>query len=122
MSTMKWFSRFAIAALSCVLVKAQTATNYIVGYWEGSGTPNVAHLTHLNYAFASIVTGSAGYTCQLTANTTTLTSQFKSFKASNPNLKILVSIGGQGQSPLDFTNASADPNFAFNCVGATLGM
>ena len=61
MSTMKWFSRFAIAALSCVLVKAQTATtNYIVGYWEGSGTPNVSHLTHLNYAFASIVTGSAG--------------------------------------------------------------
>jgi chitinase len=136
MSTTTWFSRFAksfsqvrkhavqylaLAALSCVLVKAQPASNYIVGYWEGSGTPNVSHLTHLNYAFASIVQGSSGYTCQLPVAAATLTKQFKAFKVTNPKLKILVSVGGAGQSPATFTNASKDNNFATACVAATLG-
>ena len=69
MPTTTWSSRFAkrlshlqkrtaryltVAALSCALGTAEAATNYIVGYWLGSGTPDVSHLTHLNYAFASI--------------------------------------------------------------------
>jgi chitinase len=109
-------------ALFSVLAQAQMATPYIVGYWEGSGTPNVSHLTHLNYAFASIVLKDGSYTCRLRGNAATLTSQFQSFKTANPALKILISIGGAGQSPADFTNASQDPNFASNCVAETLGL
>jgi chitinase len=109
-------------ALFCVLAQGQMATPYIVGYWEGSGTPNVSQLTHLNYAFASIVLKDGSYTCRLKRNAATLSAQFRSFKTTNPALKILISIGGAGQSPVDFTNASQDPNFASNCVAQTLGL
>ncbi len=133
MFTTKSFSRFAqgfsqartrtieyltIAALSCVLVQAQTATKYVVGYWEGSGTPNVGHLTHLNYAFASITGSSGSYTCTL-SNAATLKTQFHSFKATNPNLKILISVGGEGSGPT-FSSASKDSKFASRCVAATV--
>lgn len=123
MATTTWFSKTVlIAALSCAFTNAQSTTNYIVGYWQGSGSIDVSHLTHLNYAFAVITGSGSNTTCQLNGNATTLTSNFQSFKAANPNLKILVSIGGAGQSPADFTAASQTSTFASNCVAQTLGL
>jgi GH18 family chitinase len=49
----------------------------------------VSHLTHPNYAFASIVSNSGQYSCQLLKDTATLTADFRGFKTSNPELKIL---------------------------------
>lgn len=111
-----------LAACSCVLAQGHPASKYVVGYWEGSGTPDVSHLTHLNYAFASIVSRSGSYTCQLRRDAATLSAQFQQFKTANPKLKILVSVGGASQDPVDFTNASEDPNFASNCVADTIGL
>lgn len=120
---------FIIAALFCLAGTVQAATNYIVGYWQGAGTPDVSHLTHLNYAFASLkalpsAPGSpTHYTCSLGGNEATLKSRFQSLKQTNSNLKILISIGGADatMAPL-FTAASNDPNFAHNCVSQTLGL
>jgi chitinase len=58
----------------------------------------------------------------LKGDAATLIGEFQQFKATNPDLKILVSVGGAGQDPSDFSNASNDPNFAANCVADTVGM
>jgi chitinase len=108
----------AMLLLAGVLTYAQSVTGPVaVGYYLGSSAttfpPNnlitsgsVAHLTHLNYAFANIAVKANPkpadkeiYSCALhdpageTGPNGTF-QQLKLLKAANPNLKIFISIGG----------------------------
>jgi chitinase len=95
----------------------------------------VAHLTHLNYAFADIVAKTpAGpldknvYSCALhnpgaETGPSGIFQQLKQLKVANPNLKILISIGGALGSGY-FQAASGDQyvdSFAQSCVNLFIG-
>jgi chitinase len=137
----------ALLLLAGVLTFAQPVTGPVaVGYYLGSssgGFPlsnltangSAAHLTHLNYAFADIVTtanlspnAKNVYSCALhdpadeTGPSGTL-QKLKQLKAANPNLKVLISIGGAVGSS-NFPNASSEQYvdaFAQSCVNLFIG-
>ncbi len=131
----------ALLLLSGVFACAQVASPVVVGYYMESTTfppstlvtnGSLARLTHLNYAFADIkdtITNANttppthAYSCVLhdpageTGANGTL-QKLKALKTSNPNLKILISIGGALGSG-NFTNAADDVHrdaFAQSCV------
>lgn len=132
-----------LALLSMVgaLSYAQTTMPVAVGYYLGSSASaypvsnlvtngSVMHLTHLNYAFADVVAAPNAdphaknvYSCALhdpaseTGPSGTL-QQLKQLKVANPNLKILISIGGALGSG-NFQNASSEQYlnaFVQSCV------
>jgi chitinase len=132
----------ALLLLAGVLTFAQPVTGPVaVGYYLGSSAASfpvsnlttngsAAHLTHLNYAFADIVAvanpspnAKNVYSCALhdsaaeTGPNGTF-QQLKLLKAANPNLKVLISIGGALGSS-NFQNASGEQyvdSFAQSCV------
>ena len=132
----------ALLLLAGVLTFAQPVTGPVaVGYYLGSSAASfpvsnlttngsAAHLTHLNYAFADIVAvanpspnAKNVYSCAFhdsaaeTGPNGTF-QQLKLLKAANPNLKVLISIGGALGSS-NFQNASGEQyvdSFAQSCV------
>ncbi|WP_238917091.1 glycoside hydrolase family 18 protein [Clostridium sp. YIM B02555] len=70
----------------------QSFTKYkVVGYTYGTpSTMNVSELTHVNYAFGDIINGEVSV-----SNNQDLL-RLVSFKSSNPNLKVILSVGGWG--------------------------
>jgi chitinase len=120
---------------------AQTVTPVAVGYYLGSSAStypvsnlltsgSVMHLTHLNYAFADVVAAPNAnpaatntYSCAVhnpAAETgpSGIFQQLKQLKVANPNLKILISIGGALGSG-NFQNAASDQYrdaFVQSCV------
>jgi GH18 family chitinase len=137
----------AMFLLAGFLTFAQPVTGpVVVGYYLGSssvGFPlsnltangSAAHLTHLNYAFADIQAvknpspnAKNVYSCALhdpadeTGPSGTL-QKLKQLKAANPNLKVLISIGGALGSS-EFPNASSEQYvdaFAQSCVNLFIG-
>jgi len=93
---------------------SQTATRYnVIGYVYGTpSTINAAKLTHANYAFAYILNGEV-----FVLNGQDL-SKLLSFKSSNPNLKVILSVGGWGAD--GFSDAayseSSRNTFANSCL------
>lgn len=71
---------------------SQSSTIYkVIGYVYGTpSTMNVAELTHANYAFGYIINGRASV-----LNDQDLL-RLVSFKSINPNLKVILSVGGWG--------------------------
>ena len=89
----------------------QENTYKVVGYVAGwrndwsSDNIDAAKLTHINYAFADIVDGKiASYLDNDEANFEVL----NSLKQDNPNLKILISVGGWSRSKF-FSDAALTP-------------
>jgi chitinase len=136
----------ALLVIAGLLTYAQSTAPVVVGYYLGSSAStfpvnnlvtngSVAHLTHLNYAFADIVaktpTGPADksvYSCALhnsgaETGPSGIFQQLKQLKVANPNLKILISIGGALGSG-DFQAASSEQyvqSFAQSCVNLFIG-
>ncbi len=87
-------------------------TNYkVVGYvagWRNDWTPdniNAKKLTHINYAFADIIDGKiASYLDNDEANFNVL----NSLKQDNPDLKIMISVGGWSRSREIFAQSAID--------------
>lgn len=95
---------------------ASAAPDYkVVGYVYGTpGNIDATRLTHINYAFASIVNGQV-----YVANPGDL-SRLVSLKSVNPNLKVLLAVGGwgaEGFSDAALTEASRTA-FANSCLSA----
>ncbi len=91
-------SMIAVVALTNCQVqqKRQPAGSIVVGYvagWTGMGMDrvDVTKLTHINYAFANISNGQVRF--ELETDSANL-AQLVAKKSQNPDLKILVSIGG----------------------------
>ncbi|MGE5415653.1 MAG: glycosyl hydrolase family 18 protein [Acidobacteriota bacterium] len=86
-----------------------------IGYIYGSpGNVEANKLTHVNYAFASIVNG------QVSVATPGDLSKLVALKSVNPNLKVVLSIGGwgaEGFSDAALTDASRT-TFANSCLKA----
>ena len=84
-------------------------------YWDKT-IPNPTLLTHINYAFAHIKSDFES----LDIKTTSRLKQIVSLKRTNPNLKVLLSIGGWEAG--NFSEMAADPthrrNFSENCAAA----
>lgn len=79
-----------ITKISPIYFEAAVRYN-VIGYVYGTPlTMNVKELTHVNYAFGNIVNGKVSI-----SNNTDLT-RLISFKINNPNLKVILSIGGWG--------------------------
>lgn len=137
----------ALLLLAGFLTFAQPVTGpVVVGYYLGSSSlsfplsnltanGSAAHLTHLNYAFADIqaVTNPSPnaknvYSCALhdSVDETGPSGTFqklKQLKAANPNLKVLISIGGAVGSGY-FQSASGEQYvdaFAESCVNLFIG-
>ncbi|WP_238881653.1 glycosyl hydrolase family 18 protein [Clostridium sp. YIM B02551] len=92
-------------------VKASAATNYkVIGYIYGSpsSSMDVSKLTHINYAFASI---NSDHTIKVdnTSDLRTLTS----LKSKNPNLKVILSVGGWGMDGFSQAASTAAGRSAF---------
>lgn len=101
-----------------VPVPAPTGGPIIVGYatyWE-TRMPDPSLLTHINYAFALIKDDFES----LDIKKTTRLTQIVGLKRQNPDLKVVLSIGGWGAG--NFSEMAADDNhrkkFAENCVAA----
>lgn len=63
----------------------------VVGYVYGTpSTMNVLKLTHVNYAFGYIING------KISISNSNDLSKLVSFKSINPNLKVILSVGGWG--------------------------
>jgi len=93
---------------------SETATTYnVIGYVYGTpSTMNVAKLTHANYAFGYIMDG------EVSVSNGQDLSKLVSFKSSNPNLKVILSVGGWGAN--GFSDAayseSSRNTFANSCL------
>lgn len=92
----------------------QTSPVYkIIAYVYGTpNTMNASELTHANYAFASIVNGNV-----FVSNGEDL-SRLVSFKSNNPNLKVILSVGGWGAdgfSDAAYSEVSRN-TFASSCL------
>ena len=89
----------------------------VIGYTYGTpNTINSTELTHVNYAFGSIIKGTV-----VISNGKDL-SKLVSFKSSNPNLKVLLSVGGWGAdgfSDAAYTKYSRN-TFASSCLDIIL--
>src|ERR1700742_5047073 len=93
----------AAAMLSALPSQAQS---YVVGYWQNINSlsqTQITQLTHLVYAFATLDTTNT--TCDIPYPPAQST--LKQFKTWNPNLKILVSIGGES-SGADYTTLAGN--------------
>jgi chitinase len=136
----------AALLLAGILTYAQTTAPVAVGYYLGSSATSfplsnlttngsAAHLTHLNYAFADVVAASNPspnannvYSCAVhdpVAETgpSGIFQQLKVLKAANPNLKIMISIGGALGSG-NFQNAAGEQyinSFVQSCVNLFIG-
>ena len=76
----------AIIRFSAVMAQSVTAQNYIVGILgKAPGTPDVSHLTHLNYAFASIILNSGSYYLQVVESDSKLIARVRAFKLAIRN-------------------------------------
>ena len=100
-----WF----LACVLGVVALPAGAESRVVAYVQGGSIPAVIHpekFTHINYSFAHIVAGRAvldqpGAAADLAA--------LRALKERNPDLKVLVSVGGwsaDGFSDAAFTDAS----------------
>jgi GH18 family chitinase len=118
---------FGVAMLMSALAYSQGTGQVLTGYFPEWGpsngfTPNrldpyvVSRLNYLIYAFAAI----NGDSCQLTdpTNEPTTFQQLKTLKANNPNLRVLLSIGGQNSDgPLQAATANGNASsFAGSCI------
>ena len=99
-------------------VKPHTGGKIIVGYityWEEI-MPDPTLLTHINYAFAHIRSDFESFDIK----TSSRLKKVVELKQQNPNLKVLLSIGGWEAG--NFSEMAADPvhrvNFAKNCLAA----
>jgi chitinase len=136
----------ALLLIAGLLTYAQSTAPVVVGYYLGSSAStfpvnnlvtngSVAHLTHLNYAFADIAAATPKdpgdknvYSCALhdpAAETgpSGIFQQLKQLKVANPNLKILISIGGalgSGNFPAAAGEQYVD-SFAQSCVNLFIG-
>jgi chitinase len=120
-----WFSLVSLALIFCMPVAAQAATKKIVGYYYGKGRPGyelaqvpVKKLTHLIYSMAKPT--STG-TCELAHPAIDVPNlqALKILRAKNPQLFILLSVGGWSGSTY-FSDlaatSSARRKFAASCV------
>ena len=118
------------ALLSTSAYPAVTQAQFIVNAYYGD-TPATtqlsslissgatSHLTHLTYAFA----GSDGNSNPCTSAPAAMNAtDLKNLKAQNPNVKILISVGGENSGPV-FTNAlkQSASTFASSCVNTLMG-
>ena len=113
---MKW-----LAALMLMLGGASQALRAADGYvvvayvtsWS-SGLPDPTRMTHINYAFGGVNSARTGVSI---SNTSRL-QNIVALKKKNPNLKVLLSIGGWGAG--GFTPMSSDETkrkaFAKDCL------
>jgi chitinase len=127
----RWSTLLLVAG---ALSYAQAATPVVVGYYMQSPTfpvstlvtnGSVAKLTHLNYAFGAIQLNSTTnqYSCAL-ANPSVeegasgVFQQLKALKTANPNLKVMISVGGAAGSGYFSAAANATnlDSFAQSCV------
>jgi len=100
--------------IKMVPIRSQTATTYnVIGYVYGTpSTMNVAKLTHANYAFGYIANGKV-----FVSNGRNL-SKLVLFKSNNPNLKVILSVGGWGAdgfSDAAYSDSSRN-TFANSCL------
>ena len=132
----------ALLLTAGLLTYAQSTGPFAVGYYLGSSAStyplnnlvtngSVVHLTHLNYAFADIVAPTPtknAYSCALhnpSAETgpSGIFQQLKQLKVANPNLKIMISIGGALGS--GYFQAASDAQYvdslAQSCVNLFIG-
>jgi GH18 family chitinase len=92
-------------------VNVSAATNFkVIGYIYGtpSSTMDVSKITHLNYAFASI---NSDHTIKV-SNTSDLNA-LTALKSKNPNLKVILSIGGWGMDGFSQAASSSAGRSAF---------
>ena len=99
-------------------VPAPSGGNIIVGYavWWDSRMPDPTLLTHINYAFALINNDFE----TLDIKKTDRLRQIVALKSQNPNLKVVLSVGGWGAGNFSEMAASENHrrNFCKNCLTA----
>lgn len=116
--------------------KNYRVVGYVAGYREFDFSKIQAHkLTHINYAFANVIDGKVMFDTTNIDNTALKTDDLKSLqklKKINPNLKILVSVGGwvwsgnfsdaalSSESRQKFANSAADFVKKYNLDGIDL--